>query len=43
MELDAEDFSDDQSCISILVPLPLDAREGDFEMDGKVSAEEHLL
>jgi hypothetical protein len=24
MELDAEEFSDDQSCISFLVPLPVD-------------------
>jgi hypothetical protein len=37
MELDEENFSDDQSCISFLVPPPLDAREGGLEMDEEVA------
>jgi hypothetical protein len=45
MELDEENVSDDQSCLSFLVPLPLDAREemdeevaSGFEMDEEVAA-----
>jgi hypothetical protein len=42
MELDAEDFADELSCISFLLPqhVPLDTSEGSFEISGKIAADE---